>query len=261
MFRILLLILLGFVASGLNASVFEEFFPQNIKLGLSTEQMEAVRPASTRSPAALLPRSDQTTLSSFEMVERIPPAIFYIYAFRDNILQAVIRSEPVITNVPSSINQTELNNSLSREFQLVRSDKIARASGTLEHFPVTADLWKNPKSGLQAYVVSTSQETTLIFFNPAKLNAGSFFLGADKIPEFKAGTDAIHSKTKTDPKASPPLIDHTWESKPDGSSPTSATSPVSLDPPQVSRLVNLFVALVVLLAVGSGVLSLILKRR
>jgi hypothetical protein len=287
MFRIVLLMVLWLTATGLNASVLEGFFPQNIKLGLSTEHLKAIRPAATRSPAALLPRSGQTTSSSFEMVERISPAIFYTYVFRDNVLQAVIRSEPVIPNVPSLINPMELNNSLSRDFRLVRSDKIARASGTLEHFPVTADLWNDPKSGLQAYFVSTSQETTLIFFNPSKLNGGNFFVGADKIPELKAGADAIRSQTKTDPKASPALIDRPWEAKPaglpvqsssvsvpalshnitnqttrvDAPSPTSPTFPPSLDQPQVGHPVNLFVVLAVFLAVGTGVLLFILKRR
>lgn len=157
MSRSVFFVVLWFAVSDLSASVFEDLFPQEIRLGLSTEQLKTVRPAATRSPAALLPRSDANP-GSFEMVERISPANFYTYVFRDNILQAVIRSEPVVPDLPPTMNPAELTNLLSRDFQFVRSDKIARASGTLEHSPVTAELWSEPQGALQAFLVSTSQE-------------------------------------------------------------------------------------------------------
>jgi hypothetical protein len=287
MFRIVLILVLWLVAFTLNASVIDKLLPQNIELGLSTEQLKAVRPAAARSPAALLPLSGQVSPSSFEMVERTSPATFYTYVFRDNILQAVIRSEPVVPDLAPTMIPAELNNLLSQDFQFLRSEKIARASGTLEHFPVTADLWSDPKTGLQSYFVSTSQETTLILFNPSKLNGGNFFVGADKIPELKAGADAIRSQTKTDPKATPPLVDRPWKAAPTGSpvdllsvpdqalsqnitnettradvpSPTSPAFPSSIEQPQVSPPVNWLVVLAVILVAGTGVLVFILNRR
>ena len=278
--------LLWVAVTSAMADGFEKFFPQNVKLGLSVEQLKAIRPDAVQSTAALLPRSNQAQ-KSFEMIERISPATFYTYAFTDNILQAVIWSEPVISSLPSLIKPSELSSSLSQESQFVRSEKIARASGTLEHFSVTADLWNDSKTGLQAYFVSTSQETTLIFFNPSKLNGGNFFVGADRIPELKADADAIRSQTKTDPKASPPLIDRPWETKPadsqvksssmsvpalsqnvtneitrvDAPPPTHPAFSSSLEQHQVSPPINFFVVLAVFFAVGTGVLFFILKRR
>jgi hypothetical protein len=286
MSRIVLLILLWVTVTNAKADGFEKFFPQNVKLGLSVDQLKAIRPDAVQSMAALLPRSNQAH-KTFEMIERISPATYQTYVFSDNILQAVIWSEPVISSLPSLINPSELSNSLSQEFQFVRSDKIARASGTLEHFPVTADLWNDSKTGLQAYFISTSQETTLIFFNPSKLNGGNFFVGADKIPELKADADAIRSQTKTDPKASPPLIDRPWEARTadspaqsssvsvpalsqnitneimrvDAPQPVTSTFPFYLEQAQVSPRISYFVVLAVLLAIGTSVFFFIFKRR
>lgn len=286
MFRFVFIMVLWLEAFNLNASVFDKLFPQNIELGLSMEQLKAVRPAAARSPAALLPLSGQASQSSFEMVERISPATFYTYVFRDNILQAVIRSEPVVPDLPPTMIPAELNNLLSEDFQFLRSEKIARASGTLEHFPVTAELWSDPKTGLQSYFVSTSQETTLILFNPSKLSGGNFFVGTDKIPELKDGADAIRSQTKTDLRASPQLVDRPWKAAPTGApvhplsapdqalaqnitnetrenvpSPTFPYSPSSIEQPQVSPPVNRFVVLAVILVLGAGVLVFMLNRR
>lgn len=292
MFRIVLIMVMWLEPVSLNASVFDKLFPQNIELGLSTEQLKAVRPAAARSPAALLPRSGQASPSSFEMVERISPATFYTYVFRDNILQAVIRSEPVVPDLSPKMIPAELNNLLSQDFQFLRSEKIARASGTLEHFPVTADLWIDPKTGLQSYFVSTSQETTLILFNPSKLSGGNFFVGADKIPELKVGADAIRSQTKTDLRATPQLVDRPWKAAPTGApvhplsatdqalsqnitneardsnetredvqSPTFPDSPSSIEQPQVSPPVNWLVVLAIILVVGAGVLVFMRNRR
>jgi hypothetical protein len=287
MFPTVIVVVLWLAALNLNASGFEELFPKNIELGLTTEQLQTVRPAAEKSPAALLPRSSPVSEGSFEMVERISPATFYTYVFRDNLLRAVIRSEPVASDLPPTMIPEELNNFFSKDFQFLRSERIARASGTLEHFPVTADLWRDPRTGSHCYFVSTSQETTLVLFNPSELSGGNFFVGADKIPELKAGADAIRSQTKTDTKATPPLVDRPWKAAPTGSlaqplsapapilsqnitnqttrkdvlSPTPPTVSSSTEHPQVIPPVNWFAFLAVILVAGAGVLVFILNRR
>ena len=267
------------------ASVFGDLFPTSIKLGLSPQQLIAIRPNAAKSPAALLPRTT-TSANTFEMIERIPPTTFYTYVFGDNTLQAVIRSEPVIANGPNTMNPRVLSKALAQEFRFLSSEEVARASTTLEHVPVTAELWDDPQTEMHAYFVSTSQETTLIFFDPSKLNSGSFFIKADKIPDLRAGVEAIRSKSGTDGKAPPPLIDRPWETKSALSpgqlssmqgtdtsqnistqrtqgellSPAVPTFPSSIEQPQSRSLFNPSLVITVVAAIF-GFLIFLFKRR
>lgn len=198
--------LLG-AATSLHAASFEELFPLTSKFGCSAEQLRAMRPKAVRSISRLLPRSKQDDAGSFEMIERIASTAFCTYVFRENALRALMMSEPVVPSLPRSLVPESLLQRLAVGFRYESSENIARANEVIDHFPVSADLWVDDKSGLHAYFVSTSQETTLIVFDSAKLSGESFFVGADKIPELKAGAESIRSLTNAKTKTAPSVVD------------------------------------------------------
>lgn len=184
------------------------YFPSGVQLGLSVDALKQARPQAIQSSVNLLPQIDQGISNSTQFIERIGTSTFYTYIVQQGVVQGIIRSEPVVPSVTTQ--SVQIYASLQSGFQLVDSEQIARANGSLDYYPVSAEQWRG-NDGINAYFVSTSQETTLILFNPQALSSKNFFIDASKIPSLKPGADTIRKLTKTKEQSSEAIIDRPWQ--------------------------------------------------
>lgn len=197
---------------GANSAILPNIFPDNIKLGISYEELKSIRPEADKSLITLITRPKELSDKSFELVERLPsdPGS-YIYVFRSDSLQAIVWSEPVHPDLPPSVNPKLIHRELERNLIKLGSKNVARANSTLEFAAIEAELWDYRGDNTQIYFVSTSEETTLIKFDPLKIRDEFFFKSADKIPELQAEANRILTQNESIRKTAPALVDRPWK--------------------------------------------------
>jgi hypothetical protein len=204
------------LAVGANSAILPNIFPENIKLGISYEELKFIRPEANKSPVTLITRPKELSDKAFELVERLPSEPgSYIYVFRSDSLQAIVWSEPVHPALPPSVNPKLIHRELERNLIKLGSKNVARANSTLEFAAIEAELWDYRGDNTQIYFVSTSEETTIIKFNPLEIREEIFFKSADKIPELQAEANRILTQTDSIRKTAPALVDRPWKDLPE----------------------------------------------
>lgn len=211
--RVIFLLICFALTVGARPTILQNIFPEEIKLGISTEELESIRPEAKKSPVTLVTRPKKFSDKAFELVEKLPTeAGSYIYIFRDSSLQAIIWSEPIHPNLPPSVNPRYIYRELERSLIKSGSQKVARANGTLEYAAIEAELWDYKEDDVKVYFISTSEEVTLIKFNPIGIPGKFFFVSADKIPELQIEADRIRNQIGSIKKTTPALVDRPWKS-------------------------------------------------
>lgn len=204
------------LAVGANSAILPNIFPENIKLGISYEELKLIRPEANKSLVTLITRPKELSDKAFELVERLPSESgSYIYVFRSDSLQAIVWSEPIHPDLPPSVNPKLIHRELERNLIKLESKNVARANSTLEFAAIEAELWDYRGDDAQIYFVSSSEETTLIKFNPLEIREEFFFKSADKIPGLQAEANRIFPHTNGIRRTTPALVDRPWRDLPE----------------------------------------------
>lgn len=167
-------------------NVYSFVLPKNVSLGMSAQKIKSVRPKAKRQGIGSVATKQDKTLKSILTEVQIggKEATSYQYHFTNETLGAVTMS---VYHLPGVQDQRAKNiyKALPKSFTKVKDKekKIVRLSRDLEKSIVTAELWKDKKTGNHLFFVATTEETTAILFDPKLFSDADFFILADKVPD------------------------------------------------------------------------------
>ena len=122
---------------------------------------------------------------------------------------------------------------LQASFDFIGSDQIVRSTGSQSEL-LNAQHWKEKAGALELYFVASSQEITLLFFDPKIYGKKDFFLGPEKLADVQKNEKSVRAlikEMKPDPtKPEPvPLVDLLSKKSTD----TKPTTSVNPEPSQL----------------------------
>lgn len=164
-------------------NIYSFVLPKNVSLGMTAQKMKSVRPKAKRQGiGSVAAKQDKTPKSIFTEVQiGGKEATSYQYHFTNETLGAVTMS---VYHLPGVQDQRAENiyKALPKSFAKAKDKKIVRLSRDLEKSIVTAELWKDKKTGNHLFFVATTEETTAILFDPKLFSDADFLILADKVP-------------------------------------------------------------------------------
>lgn len=215
-----------------NASATpDEFYnrnlPSGIALGMSLDAVTQVRPEARKTDATQ--DRDATSDESATMVEvarqgKVGTA--YWYRFKNGKLGAVSRSIST-KNLPAESAESDAGrvyNELRESFELLRQEEILRSTGAAT-FLLAAQLWEDKENGLNVYFVASSQENTIIIFDPNDFGAKDFFVPFDKRQEIDAQAKSVRDMLGESMPTPAPIIDLLPQVIKESASNRAATTP------------------------------------
>lgn len=165
-------------------NVYSFVLPKNVSLGMTEQQMKEVRPTAKRqgSMDVDVPRDKMYKSILAEFINEGNEVTSYQYCFTNETLCSVTMSVFLTPGVQDK-RAKNIYKSLISSFIKVKDEKIVRLSGNLEKSVVTAELWKDKMTKTHLFFVATTEETTVILFDPALFSYVDFFILADNVPK------------------------------------------------------------------------------
>lgn len=184
---------IAFTAFATPADFYQAYLPAGIQIGCSVHEVRNQRPGIIENPMHLSAGVEPE--NALELIE--PPKhgqvpLGYWYRFKDGELRAVTRSL-LVRGLPEAhllSSASTLYGELKTNFVLKGTEKVLRSTGVGATL-LTAELWEDATTGLEVYFVASSEETTLIVFDPKIFSRRSFFLGPERMKDFEAPEEAV----------------------------------------------------------------------
>lgn len=192
-FSLCVLLLLPIFAVGATNPVLEKNTPTGVLMGMSPSALLATRPQAKDVGLTSKDGSRQFV----EIVSSNGGRMAYWYRFKNETLGAVTKSimasKTPIEQVRESIQviQAELQGS----FDFIGSDQIVRSTGSQSEL-LNAQHWKEKAGALELYFVASSQEITLVFFDPKDFGKKDFFLGPERLADVQANEKSVRALIK-----------------------------------------------------------------
>lgn len=203
---LLLLATAGVVAS--PESFYSDNLPSGVAFGMTPDQLSQARPEARKND---LTQSQNMGTESVAMVEIARQGNFvtaFWYRFKNGTLGAVSRSVST-KNLPAESAQesaAKTYNELRANFDLLRQEEVLRSTGA-STFQLSAQLWEDKTKRLNIYFVATSQENTVIVFDPKSFGSTDFFVPISKRKEIDAQAKSVREMLGESVPTPPPIID------------------------------------------------------
>lgn len=155
--------------------------PSNVSLGMSRATVQPVRGNAKKLDLAVGSRNTNATVLT-EIKADAVPSICYQYHFIEDQLRAVTqgilhggrRDEQAVRSI---------HNALARDLVKKSDETILRLDEQMNQVLVNAELWRDEKSGAEVYFVDTTNELTVITFDPRCFSKRDFFMSPDELPQ------------------------------------------------------------------------------
>ncbi len=256
------------VAIGNSAAVENDFpdriLPEGVKLGLAAEQVR-----SARSQAALIPIYP-TGRDGYNFVERLSPFTFAWYYVRKGKVAGFMRTTMASHLDPSqrTIEEERMTPKASDGFAKDSESEALRAGTTLRPQVIKVIRWKTKSDALQLFTVNSTDELSIIAFQPSLLSWNDFFVGLDMKNKLEAEQNRIarllvtaNAQEKKDDPPHSSLSSQTAASTLPSAQSVAATTKVSTDVEIKSQNSFPTVLMAVIAAVLIGAMVFLLRRK
>jgi hypothetical protein len=162
-------------------------FPENMTLGMTRDAIQSKRPAAMKLQGMMGSRNTNAVVLT-EVKGDIMPLVCYQYHFIDDHLRAVTKG---IGHGDRRDEQTvkSIHDALARDLVKQADEKILRLNTELEQ--VSVEFWKDEKSGTCVYFVDTSNDTSVIVFDPKYFGKKDFFITPDEMPQVAPAVENV----------------------------------------------------------------------
>lgn len=213
---------------------YSEKLPSGVVLGMTLDQLAQVRPEARKNDLIQSQNTDDESVAMVEILRQGNAGTAFWYRFKNGKLGAVSRSVSTknLSSESAQASAGQTYDELRENFNLLRQEEVLRSTGAAT-FQVSAQLWEDKAKGLNIYFVASSQENTVIIFDPATFSSRDFFVPVDKRGEIDAQAKSVRDILGKSAPTPPPVVDFLPEvtkeaaSKAPTPSPTAApTTPV-----------------------------------
>ena len=236
---IIFYVLVWITSSSAGASrvdFYSKNLPPQVVLGMTPDQLVQVR-RGVRTNELIQPNyTEGKSVTMVELLRMQNQATALWYRFKEDKLGAVSRSVST-KNLPSESAQasaSEMHRELLENFTLVRQEEVLRSTGATT-FEVSAQLWEDKANGLNIYFIATSQEITIIIFEPTSFSSRDFFVPVNKREEIDAHAKSVQDIVGESTLTPLPIVDFLPTVKNEG---TSKARTVKRSPPRKTRPVS-----------------------
>lgn len=189
-------------------SFYSENLPSGVAFGMMPDQLAQARPEARKNDLIQSPNTETESVSMVEIARQGNSGTAFWYRFKDGKLGAVSRSVST-KNVPAESAQgsaAKTYNELRANFNLVRQEEVLRSTGA-STFQLSAQLWEDKTRGLNIYFAASSQENTVIVFDPKSFGSRDFFVPLDKRKELDAQAQSVRDLLGESVPTPSPIID------------------------------------------------------
>ena len=186
------------------------YLPEGVRLGASLVDITSVRSGLVQNN---FPHPDNrfggVTSEFIELQKAKSPPLAYFYRFKDDKLGSVLRSSSMrsLSVHDAKLAAVKIYNDLNANFRMTREDAIVRSNGTTTII-ATAQLWQGDDAQFSLYFVATTDELTLVIFDPTQCERSNFFLGVERLPDVNSTVEKVKTLSIGRAKdASPTLAD------------------------------------------------------
>ncbi|MDD2598157.1 MAG: hypothetical protein PHO37_02870 [Kiritimatiellae bacterium] len=171
-------------------------FPENVNLGMTCNMIQTQRPDAKKIKGVIRSQNTNVVVLAELKVDAVP-LVCYQYHFIDNHLRAITKS------IGHGANRDEqmvkrLHEAISKDLKKQADEKILRLNTELEQIPV--ELWKDEKNGKCVYFVDTSNDTSVIVFDPKYFVKKDFFITADEMQQVIPAVESVHKAIESSKK-------------------------------------------------------------
>lgn len=189
-------------------SFYRENLPSGVALGMTPDQLVQARPEARKNDLIQSQNSETEAVAMVEIARQGNSGTAFWYRFKNGKLGAVSRSVST-KHLPAEsarANASHTYNELGANFDLLRQEEVLRSTGA-STFQLSAQLWEDKTKGLNIYFVASSQENTVIVFDPKSFGLKDFFVPIDKRKEIEAQAKSVRDILGESVPTPPPIID------------------------------------------------------
>lgn len=165
----------------------EVVMPDNVTLGMTRDALQAARPVAKHLAMAVGSRNTNAVVLT-EMQGETLPLVFYQYHFIDNRLRAITKGIGY-GNGRDEQTSKRVHDVFIRDLKKQANENILRLNTELEQVP--AEMWTDEDSGACIYFVDTSNELTVITFDPRYFQKKDFFMSPDEMPKIAPALETV----------------------------------------------------------------------
>lgn len=189
-------------------SFYSANLPSGVAFGMTPDQLAKARPEARKND---LIQSQNTGIESVAMVEiarQGNSGTAFWYRFKNGKLGAVSRSVSTkkLSAESAQGSAVQIYNELQSNFDLLRQEEVLRSTGA-STFQLSAQLWEDKAKELNIYFVASSQENTVIIFDPKSFGSTDFFVPVDKLKEIEAQAKSVKDMLGESVPTPSPIID------------------------------------------------------
>lgn len=198
-------------ASGVMASpesFYSETLPSGVALGMTPDQLAQARPEVRKNDLIQSQNTGAESVAMIEIARQGNSGTAFWYRFKNGKLGAVSRSVSM-KNIPAEsaqVSAAKTYNELRSNFDLLRQEEVLRSTGA-STFQLLTQLWEDKTKGLNIYFAASSQENTVIVFDPESFGSKDFFVPVDKRQEIDAQAKSVRDMLGESVPTPSPIVD------------------------------------------------------
>ena len=188
-----MLVMLAAVSAAASPdSFYSENLPSGVTFGMTPDQLTQARPEARKNDLIQSQTTGTELVAMVEIARQGKSGTAFWYRFKNGKLGAVSRSVST-KNLPAESAQgsaVKTYNEIRSNFDLLREEEVLRSTGA-STFLLSAQLWEDKAKELNIYFAASSQENTVIVFDPKSFGSKDFFVPIDKRKEIDAQAKSV----------------------------------------------------------------------
>ena len=189
-------------------SFYSANLPSGVAFGMTPDQLAQARPEARKNDLIQSQNTGTESVTMVEIARQGNSGTAFWYRFKNEKLGAVSRSVST-KNLPTESAQgsaAQTYNELRANFDLLRQEEVLRSTGA-STFQLSTQLWEDKTKGLNIYFAASSQENTVIVFDPISFDSTDFFVPISKRKEIDAQAKSVRDMLGESVPTPPPIID------------------------------------------------------
>lgn len=189
-------------------SFYSENLPSGVAFGMTPDQLAQARPEARMNDLIQSQNTGAESVVMIEIARQGNSVTAFWYRFKNGKLGAVSRSVSM-KNIPAEsaqVSAAKTYNELRSNFDLLRQEEVLRSTGA-STFQLLAQLWEDKTKGLNIYFAASSQENTVIVFDPKSFGSKDFFVPLDKRKEIDAQAKSVRDMLGESVPTPSPIVD------------------------------------------------------
>lgn len=172
--------------------------PDNVTLGMTRDAIQPARPDAKKLDASLVTKRSNAVVFT-ELKKDVLPATCYTYHFVDDQLRAVTKG---ILHAGKRDEQLvkHIHEIFAKDLVKRADEEIIRLGDNMQQVSMTAELWKDEKSGACVYFVDTTKESMFITFDPRYFGKKDFFVTTEQMPEIAPALETVRKQIEESKK-------------------------------------------------------------